>query len=100
MGNPVTWASVVIGIAIPPNATGAVSATSAKVTAFIGLRPTPTSITEQIAIGVPKPRERLEQRTEAEGDHDHLDTLVVGYRGERPAQHGEIPRLLRHVKDP
>ena len=55
MGNPVTWASVVIGIAMPPNATGAVSATSARTTAFIGLKPTPTSITEQIAIGVPKP---------------------------------------------
>ena len=55
MGSPVTWASVVIGIAIPPNATGAVSATRARTTAFIGLKPTPTSITEQIAIGVPKP---------------------------------------------
>ena len=54
-----------IGIAIAPNATGAVLATSATEAAFIGLKPTATSITAVIATGVPKPGQRLEQRAEA-----------------------------------
>ena len=55
MGSPVTVASVMIGIAIAPNATGAVSAISATATALIGRKPRPTNITPQIATGVPKP---------------------------------------------
>jgi alanine-alpha-ketoisovalerate/valine-pyruvate aminotransferase len=47
--------SVTIGIAMPPNATGAVLATSATAAAFIGLKPSAISITLQIATGVPKP---------------------------------------------
>ncbi len=54
-GRPVTWASVVIGIAMAPNATGAVSATSATAAARSGVSPMPTSITPQIATGVPNP---------------------------------------------
>jgi hypothetical protein len=45
----------VIGTAIAPNATGAVSATSATATARSGDSPIPTSITPQIATGVPNP---------------------------------------------
>ncbi len=44
-----------IGIAIAPKATGAVLATSATEAAFIGLKPSATSITEVMATGVPKP---------------------------------------------
>jgi len=55
LGSPVTWASVMIGMAIAPKATGAVSATSAAATALIGRKPRPTSITPQMATGVPKP---------------------------------------------
>ena len=44
-----------IGIAIAPNATGAVSATKARAAALTGLIPMPISITPQIATGVPKP---------------------------------------------
>jgi hypothetical protein len=44
-----------IGIAIAPKATGAVLATSASAAALIGLNPSATSITEQMATGVPKP---------------------------------------------
>ena len=54
-GSPVTCASVVIGIAIAPKATGAVSATSASEAARSGENPTPTSITPQMATGVPNP---------------------------------------------
>ncbi len=54
-GRPVTCPSVVIGMAMAPNATGAVSATSATATARSGLRPSPTSMTLQMAGGVPKP---------------------------------------------
>ena len=42
-------------MAIAPNATGAVLATSATAAAFIGLKPTAISITAVIATGVPKP---------------------------------------------
>ena len=52
---PVSWLSVTIGIAMAPNATGAVSATRATTTAFIGLKPSAISITEQMATGVPNP---------------------------------------------
>ena len=44
-----------MGIAMAPNATGAVSATRATATARSGLSPRPTSITLQIATGVPNP---------------------------------------------
>ncbi len=44
-----------IGIAIAPNATGAVLATSATDAALIGLKPSPIIITDVIATGVPKP---------------------------------------------
>ena len=54
-GSPVTWASVTTGTARAPNATGAVSATSAHTTAFKGSIPKATSITATIAIGVPAP---------------------------------------------
>ena len=47
--------SVTIGMAIAPNATGAVFATSASEAALIGRKPSPISITELIATGVPKP---------------------------------------------
>ena len=46
---------MVIGIAIAPNATGAVSATRASDAARSGENPSPTSITPQIATGVPNP---------------------------------------------
>ncbi len=46
---------VTIGMAIAPNATGAVLATSATAAAFIGWKPTATSITAVMATGVPKP---------------------------------------------
>ena len=44
-----------IGVAIAPNATGAVLATSAIAAALIGLKPTAISITAVIATGVPNP---------------------------------------------
>ena len=54
-GSSVSSASVMIGVAMAPNATGAVLATSATAAAFIGLKPTAISITAVIATGVPKP---------------------------------------------
>ncbi len=54
-GRLVTWASVVIGTAIAPKATGAVFATSATTAALSGLKPTPMSMIVQIATGAPKP---------------------------------------------
>ena len=54
-GSSVTLASVRIGVAIAPNATGAVLATSASTAAFIGLNPSAINITEVTATGVPKP---------------------------------------------
>ena len=47
--------SVTIGIAIAPNATGAVLATSATAAALIGLKPSAISMTAVMATGVPKP---------------------------------------------
>ena len=44
-----------IGVAIAPNATGAVLATSARTAALSGLKPRASSITEVIATGVPNP---------------------------------------------
>ena len=55
LGMSVRPDSVTIGIAIAPKATGAVLATSATAAAFIGSKPTATSITAVIATGVPKP---------------------------------------------
>jgi hypothetical protein len=54
-GSFVTAASVVIGTASAPKATGAVFATSATVAALSGLNPTAMSMTELMATGVPKP---------------------------------------------
>ena len=55
LGSSVTLPSVRIGVAIAPNATGAVLATSASAAAFIGLKPSAISITDVTATGVPKP---------------------------------------------
>ena len=50
------WAeSVTIGVAIEPKATGAVFPISDSAAAFIGEKPSASSITEVIATGVPKP---------------------------------------------
>ena len=54
-GSFVTVASVVIGTASAPKATGAVLATSASVAALSGRKPRAMSITELMATGVPKP---------------------------------------------
>jgi hypothetical protein len=54
-GRLVTSDSVMIGVAIAPNATGAVLATSATAAAWIGLKPTASSIAAVIATGAPKP---------------------------------------------
>jgi hypothetical protein len=48
-------ASVTIGIARAPKATGAVLATRATVAALTGSKPSDISITTEIATGVPKP---------------------------------------------
>ena len=50
-----TVASVTIGVASAPNATGAVLAISATAAAFRGWKPSAISITTVIATGVPKP---------------------------------------------
>ena len=55
MGRPVISASVTIGMAMAPKATGAVLATSATDAALIGLKPSAISITAVMATGVPKP---------------------------------------------
>jgi hypothetical protein len=55
LDSPLTWASVTIGIAIAPKATGAVSASRHTAAALTGRSPSETSITPQIAAGVPKP---------------------------------------------
>ena len=55
LGSSVTPASVMIGIAMAPKATGAVLATSATEAALIGWRPSARSMTAEIATGVPKP---------------------------------------------
>ena len=44
-----------IGVAIEPNATGAVLPISASAAALSGLKPSASSITEVIATGVPNP---------------------------------------------
>ena len=54
-GSFVTVASVMIGTASAPKATGAVFATSATVAALSGRKPSAMSMTELIATGVPKP---------------------------------------------
>ena len=59
-----TVPSVMIGVAIAPNATGAVLATSATAAAFIGLKPTATSITERDGHRRAEAGQRLDQRAE------------------------------------
>ena len=54
-GSSVTLPSVMIGVAMAPNATGAVLATKASTAAFSGLKPSAISITEVTATGVPNP---------------------------------------------
>ena len=55
LGRPGDLGSVTIGMAIAPNATGAVFATSATAAAFIGSKPSAMSMTAVIATGVPNP---------------------------------------------
>ncbi len=55
MGRSVWAASVTIGVAIEPNATGAVLPMRERAAAFSGLNPSASSITVVIATGVPNP---------------------------------------------
>ena len=100
LSRPVMSDSVTIGMAIAPNATGAVFATSASDAALIGRKPRPISITALIATGRAEAGERLHQRAEAERDDHGLDALVLGDRAERAPQHREVPGLDGHVVDP
>ncbi len=54
-GRPVTVASVVTGMPIDPNATGAVLASRQIPAAKNGSKPRPASIAPEIATGAPKP---------------------------------------------
>ena len=99
-GRSVRPASVTIGIAIAPNATGAVLATSATDAAFIGLKPRPTSIDAVIATGVPKP-------ASASSSAPKENAMITAWMRwssrdalERAPQHGEVPGALGHVVDP
>jgi hypothetical protein len=73
----VTSDSVVIGIAIAPNATGAVFATSAMAAALIGFEAERDQHHRRDCNGGPEAGERLHQGAEAERDDDGLDALVV-----------------------
>ena len=100
LGRPVISASVMIGIAIAPKATGAVFATSAT---DGGLDRREAERDEHH--GRDRHRraeagERLEQGAEAERDDHGLDALVVRDPTERPPQHREVPGRLGHVVDP
>src|SRR3954465_3992456 len=55
LGISVTGERGLIGGGVAPKAAGAVWATSATAAAFIGWKPTATSITDVMATGVPKP---------------------------------------------
>ncbi len=55
VGKPETFASVMMGVAIAPNATGAVLATSDSAAAFSSPKPRASNITEVTATGVPNP---------------------------------------------
>ena len=95
------WAdSVTIGVAIEPNATGAVLPISDSAAALIGEKPSAISITDGDGDRGAEAGEALDQRAEGEGDDDGLDALVVGDPRERTPQHREVPRPLGHVVDP
>ena len=68
--------------------------------ALIGRKPSAISMTRGDRHRRAEPGQRLEQRAEAERDDDRLDPLVVADRGERPAQHVEVPGHHGHVVDP
>lgn len=55
LDSPVTLPRVRIGVAIAPNATGAVLAVRARTAALIGWKPSAISMTEVTATGVPNP---------------------------------------------
>ncbi len=100
LGRLVSGASVVIGTAMAPKATGAVLATSATAAALAGWKPRPMSMTEQIATGRAEPGQRLEQGAEAEGDQHRLDALVVAEAPERALDDREVPAALEQRVDP
>ena len=95
-----TVASVTIGTASAPKATGAVLATSATVAALTGLKPSAISMTHGDRHRGAEAGQRLEQRTEAERDDDRLDPLVGADLLERAAQHVEVPGRHGQVVDP
>jgi hypothetical protein len=81
-----------IGVAIAPNATGAVFATSATDAAWERPEAERDQHHRRDRDGRPEAGQRLDQRAEREGDQHRLDALVVGDPGDRPPQHGEVPR--------
>jgi hypothetical protein len=98
-GRPVSPESVTIGLAIPPNATGAVFATSDR-RRLQRREPERDQHHAADRHGRPEAGQRLQQRAEAERDDQRLDALVAADGPERALEHGEMPRVDRHVVDP
>ena len=100
VGRPETCPSVVIGIAIAPNATGAVSATSATEAARIGDSPMPISITPQIATGVPNPASASSSAPKQNAITTTCTRMSSETVGESSLEHREVPCDVGHVVDP
>ena len=100
MGSSVTPASVMIGIAIAPKATGAVLATSATAGGLDRLEAEREEHDGGDRHRRAEAGQRLDQGAEAESDDDRLDALVVGDAGERAAQDVEVAAFDGHAVDP
>ena len=100
-GRSVSPASVMIGIAIAPNATGAVLATSATDGGLHRLEAERrSSITAVIATGVPKPASASSSAPKQKAMITAWMRWSSEIAVERAPQHGEVPGLVGHVVDP
>ncbi len=100
LGSSVTLPSVRIGVAIAPNATGAVLAVSASAAALSGLNPSAISITDVTATGVPNPA----SASSSAPNENAMMTACTRWssltRANERRKHVEMPCLDGHLIDP
>ena len=100
LGRLASGASVVIGTAMAPKATGAVLATSAIAGGLGGLEAQADEHDRADRDRGTEPGQGLEQRAEAEGDQHRLHALVIAEAPERALDDREVPAALEQRVDP
>ena len=98
-GRPVVPASVTSGMAIDPNATGAVLASRQIADAVNAVKPRPVSMVAATATGSAEARRAFKKRSECESNQKGLQAMVGRQSADRVLDDLELTGHLGHAKE-